>query len=294
MPVYVPISFEFFPPKSEAGLDKLLGAAVTLKQYDPQYCSVTFGAGGSTQTQTPETVYALQKKLNLSVAPHISCVSSTEQQLRLLLEDYLAHDVTRLVVLRGDRPSGQGYSEGAFQYASDLVSFIRSEFGDRFELEVGCYPECHPESEDFLDDFKHFQHKVNAGADSAITQYFYNVESYCHFKDSCEKAGMSIPIVPGIMPIQNFANIQRFSQRCGAEIPRWLFKKMMSFNGDPVAMQAFGIEVVAGLCDRLLQAGAPGLHFYTLNNATITQSILQNLQSMGYEFTRTAVAEALV
>ena len=283
------ISFEFFPPKTDAGLENLVAKAKRLADYQPRYVSVTFGAGGSTQETTPKTVARLLQ-LGLNVAPHISCVSSSWAELQALLQAYRDQGVKRLVVLRGDRPSGMGTEMSDMRYAADLVTRIKAEFKDHFYLSVGAYPETHPESEHAEGEFRHFQQKIQAGASNAITQYFFNADSYFRFLQRAKQHNVTVPIVPGIMPIDNFINLRRFSQRCGAEIPRWLLKEMLSHENDPEAAAAFATEFVTDLCERLLAGGAPGLHFYTLNKVEQSMAIIDALRQRGYQFSTTEEA----
>jgi methylenetetrahydrofolate reductase (NADPH) len=236
---------------------------------------VTFGAGGSTRDKTFDTVVDIQAK-GIAAAPHLSCVASTKENIRAILKDYQQYGIAKIVALRGDLPSGM-MSAGEFRYANELVEFIRLETGDYFDIHVAAYPEVHPQAANATDDFKNFQRKVAAGANSAITQYFYNAEAYFHFVDLCEKKGITIPIVPGIMPITQYAQLFRFSEMCGADIPRWMRKRLESFGDDKAAVQEFGLEVVSRLCQRLLDGGAPSLHFYTMNQSAPTLAILDNL-----------------
>jgi methylenetetrahydrofolate reductase (NADPH) len=272
----MPISFEFFPPKTDEQRATLESALPRLKARDPEYVSCTFGAGGSTLRYTPETIRRLREQHALDAAPHLSCMGGTRDEIRALLEDYKAFGVRRLVALRGDLPSGMA-SHGDFRYASELVEFIRAEHGDLFHVEVACYPEVHPQSDDAHADLRHFKAKVDAGADGAITQYFYNADAYFRFVEAARRAGISIPIVPGIMPIANFTQLKRFSDLCGAEIPRWLSKRMQAYGDDVDAIREFAADVVADLCRRLVAGGAPGLHFYTLNRARPTLAVLDRL-----------------
>ena len=270
------LSCEFFPPRTEAGVEKLLATQQTLSEtFQPAYYSVTFGAGGTTRDSTLEIVKLLVEK-NIEVAPHISCIGSSKQQLSELLETYKSLGVTRLVTLRGDIPEN-GESTKELSYANELVSFIRETTGEHFSLEIAAYPEYHPESLSPQSDFEHFKNKVAAGANSAITQYFYNIDAYLHFVDNCQKNNITIPVVPGIMPITNFASLTRFSDVCGAEIPRWIRKQLEAYADDADSLQAFGLDVVSNLCNQLLEQGAPGLHFYTLNQANATTAIWKNL-----------------
>ncbi|MFL9710996.1 methylenetetrahydrofolate reductase [NAD(P)H] [Methylobacillus sp. Pita1] len=269
------ISFEFFPPKTAEGMAKLRAARDQLAVFNPKFFSVTFGAGGSTRDRTLETVIDIQQA-GYEGAPHLSCISADKAEIRALLEQYKQQGIKRLVALRGDIPSGE-VSAGDFRYASELVAFIRAETGDWFQIEVAAYPEFHPESSSPSADLRHFKQKVDAGADTAITQYFYNADAYFRFVDQCEKSGVAIPIVPGIMPIYNFTQLARFSSVCGAEIPRWLRLRLQDYGDDLASLRAFGAEVVEDLCEQLLAGGAPGLHFYTLNQAGTISSILEQL-----------------
>lgn len=277
------VSFEFFPAKTPKGETKLLATAEILKAFEPEFFSVTFGAFGSTRDKTFETVTTLIEQTKVNTAPHISCMGSDEQAIKEMLDGYKANNVKRLVVLRGDRPSGMLSNPGPFHYASELVSFIRSHYGDDFYIEVACYPETHPESKRASDDFEHFVQKVNAGADAAITQYFYNPDGYYRLLDKCHQSGIQIPIIPGIMPITNFEKLLQFSKACGAEIPLWLFKELEGFTDDTESLQAFGLDFVSQMCENLLQNGAPSLHFYTLNDAKATMAICQNLSQLSVQ-----------
>ena len=269
------LSCEFFPPRTEAGAEKLLTTQQTLNDtFQPAYYSVTFGAGGTTRDSTLEIVKLLAEK-NINVAPHISCIGSSKQQIKELLDQYQSLGVTRLVTLRGDIPDGESSRE--ISHANELVSFIRETTGNHFTIEVAAYPEYHPESTSPQSDFEHFKNKVAAGANGAITQYFYNTDAYLHFIDNCEKENITIPITPGIMPITNFASLTRFSDVCGAEIPRWIRKQLEAYADDKESLQDFGLDVVSTLCNQLLEHGAPGLHFYTLNQADSTNAIWKNL-----------------
>lgn len=270
------LSCEFFPPRTEAGVEKLLTTQQTLSEtFQPAYYSVTFGAGGTTRDSTLEIVRLLAEK-NIEIAPHISCIGSSKQQLSELLETYKSLGVTRLVTLRGDIPE-TGESTKELSHANELVSFIRETTGEHFTLEVAAYPEYHPESLSPQSDFEHFKNKVAAGANGAITQYFYNIDAYLYFVDNCQKNNITIPVVPGIMPITNFASLTRFSDICGAEIPRWIRKQLEAYADDADSLKAFGLDVVSKLCNQLLEQGAPGLHFYTLNQADATTAIWKNL-----------------
>ncbi|WP_333681845.1 methylenetetrahydrofolate reductase [NAD(P)H] [Dyella sp.] len=270
------ISFEFFPPKTDEQRTQLDKTAKELKALKPDYVSVTFGAGGSTLSYTSETVARLHQQHGLDVAPHLSCMGGTRKEIADLLDTYRAAGYRRLVALRGDLPSGMA-SPGDFRYAAELVRFIREHCGDHFHIEVAAYPEMHPQAEDVQADLQHFKSKVDAGANGAITQYFFNADAYFRFVDDARSLGVSVPIVPGIMPISNYAQLKRFSDACGAEIPRWIAKRMQAYYDDVESIRAMGAEVVAQLCRRLLEGGAPGLHFYTLNRAKATRAVLDQL-----------------
>jgi len=269
------LSFEFYPPKTPEGATNLLAVQQQLGQCSPEFFSVTFGAGGSTRDKTFETVLQI-KNQGVAAAPHLSCVASTKESIRAILNDYRQHDIRKIVALRGDLPSGT-MSAGEFRYANELVSFIRQETGDYFDIHVAAYPEVHPQAANGLVDFKNFQRKVDSGANAAITQYFYNVEAYFEFVNQCEKAGITIPIAAGIMPISQYSQLFRFSEMCGADIPRWMRKRLESFGDDRQSVQAFGVEVVTRLCQQLIDGGATNLHFYTMNQSTLTLAILNNL-----------------
>jgi methylenetetrahydrofolate reductase (NADPH) len=268
-------SFEFYPPKTAEGKAKLRATWKQLGQLKPKYFSCTYGAGGSTREGTLETVLDI-RAAGFEAAPHISCVASSREDLKAQLERYRSHGIRHVVALRGDLPSGLA-SLGELRYASELVAFIRETTGDWFKIEVACYPEFHPETRSAADEIRHFKRKVDAGANAAITQYFYNTDAYLRFVDECDAAGIAIPIVPGVMPIGNFAQLARFSDACGAEIPRWLRSRLESYHDDTASIRALGLDVVTRLCDDLLRAGAPGLHFYTLNQAGLTSTIWQRL-----------------
>lgn len=268
-------SFEFFPPKTDKGWEKLQGVRNTLAEVDPDFFSVTFGAGGSTRDRTVKTVLDLHKR-GVSTAPHLSCVGATRDSIAELLDVYRDNGINRIVALRGDMPSGMG-AAGELRYANELVTFIREHSGDTFNIEVAAYPEFHPQARTAEDDLKNFARKVEAGANSAITQYFFNADSYFYFIDRLEKMGVTIPVVPGIMPIVNFSNLTRFSDMCGAEIPRWIRKQLEAYGDDSDSIRQFGEEVVTRMCEKLLAAGAPGLHFYTLNQVEPSVSIWKNL-----------------
>jgi methylenetetrahydrofolate reductase (NADPH) len=270
------ISIEFFPPKTPEGADKLRTARQRLAELQPKYFSVTFGAGGSTQQGTLSTVLEIQSEGHVG-APHLSCVGGTRESIRAILQEFKAQGIRRIVALRGDLPSGYG-GAGELRYASDLVEFIRAETGDWFHIEVAAYPEMHPQARSPQDDLQAFARKVQAGADAAITQYFYNPDAYFEFVDNTRKLGVDIPIVPGIMPITNYMQLMRFSDMCGAEIPRWIRLKLASFGDDSACIKAFGLDVVSGLCERLIAGGAPGLHFYSMNQAGPTTAIWQRLK----------------
>jgi methylenetetrahydrofolate reductase (NADPH) len=270
-------SFEFFPPKTEEGKEKLQAVRDKLGALKPKFFSVTFGAGGSTQQGTLEAVLDIQKS-GFEAAPHISCIGTKKTTIQQLLDTYKANGIKHVVALRGDMPSGSGsVSGGDFNHANELVSFIRREYGDHFFIEVAAYPEFHPQAKNAMADLDNFRRKVEAGANSAITQYFFNPDAYFRFVEECEKRNVNIPIVPGIMPITNYTQLARFSDMCGAEIPRWIRKHLESYGDDKEAIKAFGEDVVTDLCHQLLEAGAPGLHFYTLNQAAATIAIWQKL-----------------
>ncbi|PKO50973.1 MAG: methylenetetrahydrofolate reductase [NAD(P)H] [Betaproteobacteria bacterium HGW-Betaproteobacteria-2] len=269
------ISFEFFPPKTAEGVAKLRETRKQLAQLQPKFFSVTFGAGGSTRDRTMDTVLEIQNEGH-EAAPHISCISSSKQEIAELLQAYKAKNIRHLVALRGDLPSGEA-SAGDFRYANELVAFIREQTGDWFEIEVAAYPEFHPEASSASADLKNFKAKVDAGADAAITQYFYNTDAYFRFVDQCQALGIDIPIVPGVMPIYNYTQLARFSSVCGADIPRWLSLRLQDFGDDLPSLRSFGMDVVTELSERLIAGGAPGLHFYTLNQAGIISTIMQRL-----------------
>lgn len=268
-------SFEFFPPKTPEGKAKLRETWKQLGQLKPKFFSVTFGAGGSTREGTLDTVLEI-RAAGHEAAPHLSCIASSREELTVQLERYKSSGIRHIVALRGDMPSGTAAS-GELRYASDLVRFIRETTGDWFQIEVACYPEYHPQTRNAVDEITHFKRKVDAGANAAITQYFYNAEAYYRFVDAAEAAGISVPIVPGIMPIGNFSQLARFSEACGTEIPRWMRFRLESFRDDSASIRAFGLDVVTRMCDELLRSGAPGLHFYTLNQAGLTSTIWQRL-----------------
>ncbi len=269
------ISIEFFPPKTPEGMEKLRAARAQLAVLEPEFFSVTFGAGGSTRDRTLETVLDIQQQ-GMEAAPHLSCIGSSREDIRAILKTYQQHGIKRIVALRGDLPSGMA-EPGELRYASELVEFIRAETGDTFRLEVAAYPEIHPQAKNAPDDIKHFADKVMAGANSAITQYFFNADAYFRFVDEARALGVIVPIVPGIMPIGNFSQLARFSDACGADIPRWIRKRMEAYGDDSASIRAFGLDVITAMCQRLLAGGAPGLHFYTLNQAGLTLEICKRL-----------------
>ncbi len=269
------ISIEFFPPKTAEGADKLRGVRQALYALKPEFCSVTFGAGGSTQAGTLATVQAILNE-GVAAASHFSCIGATRDSVRQQLAQFKAMGVRRLVALRGDLPSGYG-AGGEFHYASDLVAFIRAETGRDFHLEVAAYPEVHPQAKSPQADLQAFVTKVKAGADSAITQYFYNSDAYFRFVDDAHKLGVDVPIVPGIMPITSSSQLLRFSDACGAEIPRWIRLRLQAYGDDVASIKAFGLDVVTDLCDQLRCAGAPGLHFYSMNQSVATLAICEQL-----------------
>ncbi len=275
------VSFEFFPTKTDAGHDKLLANAAKLATYSPEFFSCTYGAGGSTRDRTLNTVLQLDSEIKVPTAPHLSCVGDSTEDLRELLNLYKDAGIKRIVALRGDLPSGMGMANGELRYANELVEFIRKETGDHFYIEVAAYPEMHPQAHDFEADLHNFARKVHAGADSAITQYFFNADCYFYFVDRVRKLGIDIPIVPGIMPITNYSKLARFSDACGAELPRWVRKQLEAYGDDTASIQAFGEEVITNMCERLLTGGAPGLHFYTLNQAEPSLAVWDNLKPQG-------------
>jgi len=271
----IPLSFEFFPPKTPEGVEKLRVARQQLYALTPEFCSVTFGAGGSTQEGTFSTVRDILAE-GVSAASHISCIGATHAKVREQLAILKAMGVKRLVALRGDLPSGFGIG-GEFHYASDLVAFVRAETGDYFHIEVAAYPEVHPQARSPATDLQAFATKVKAGADSAITQYFYNADAYFRFVEEADALGLSLPIVPGIMPIASSTQLMRFSDACGAEIPRWIRLRLQSFGDDSASIKAFGLDVVTDLCEQLRAGGAPGLHFYSMNQSVMTLEICRRL-----------------
>ena len=269
------ISFEFFPPKTADGIASLRETRAQLAKFNPEFFSVTFGAGGSTRDRTMDTVLEMQKE-GFNAAPHISCVSSSKEEIRDLLQAYQAQGIRRLVALRGDVPSGE-VSVGDFRYAVELVEFILAETGNHFYIEVAAYPEFHPEARTPEKDVLNLKRKMDAGANSAITQYFYNADAYFRFVDQCVTAGITMPIVPGIMPIYNITQLARFSSVCCAEIPRWLKMRLEAYGDDMASLRAFGIDVVSELCETLLVWGVPSLHFYTLNRSGVISNIIENI-----------------
>ncbi|WP_339080331.1 methylenetetrahydrofolate reductase [NAD(P)H] [Pseudomonas sp. TMP9] len=271
-------SFEFFPTKTEAGHEKLMNVARQLATYNPDFFSCTYGAGGSTRDRTLNTVLQLDGEIKVPAAPHLSCVGDTKAELRDLLGLYKNAGIKRIVALRGDLPSGMGMASGELRYANDLVEFIRDETGDHFHIEVAAYPEMHPQARNFEDDIANFVRKANAGADSAITQYFFNADCYFYFVERVQKLGVNIPVVPGIMPITNYSKLARFSDACGAELPRWMRKQLEAYGDDTNSIQAYGEQVISEMCERLLQGGAPGLHFYSMNQAEPSLAIWNNLK----------------
>ena len=268
-------SIEFFPPKTAEGAEKLRVTRQKLAELRPKYFSVTFGAGGSTQAGTLQTVLEIRQEGH-EAAPHLSCIGGDRASIRAILKQFQDNGIRRLVALRGDLPSGYG-GAGEFRYANELVEFIRQETGDWFHIEVAAYPEMHPQARSPQDDLQNFARKVQAGANAAITQYFYNADAYFQFVDNARKLGVDVPIVAGIMPITNYTQLMRFSDMCGAEIPRWVRLKLASFGDDSASIKAFGLDVVTALCERLLAGGAPGLHFYSMNQAVATTALWQRL-----------------
>jgi methylenetetrahydrofolate reductase (NADPH) len=275
----VPISFEFFPPNTPVGAEKLKTVVQELAAVKPEFFSVTYGAGGSTREKTLATVQDIAA-LGHEAAPHLSCVGSSAASISEILDTYRAQGIKRLVALRGDLPSGTAVA-GEFRYASDLIEFIRKTQGSDWFIEVAAYPEYHPQQRYARKDLEHFAAKVKAGADSAITQFFFNPDAYFHFVDEVRKLGVTVPIVPGIMPIHNYAKIAQFAARDGIEIPRWVALKMEGFLDDAASVRAFGVEVVARLCERLIQGGAPGIHFYTLNQSRLSLDVINSLGGKG-------------
>jgi len=272
------ISFEFFPTKTDAGHEKLMTTARRLAECKPDFFSCTYGAGGSTRDRTLNTVLQLDGDVKVPTAPHLSCVGDSKQELRELLNLYKNAGIKRIVALRGDLPSGMGMASGELRYANELVEFIRAETGDHFHIEIAAYPEMHPQARNFEADLANFVRKAKAGANSAITQYFFNADCYFYFVDRVLKLGVDTPIVPGIMPITNYSKLARFSDACGAEIPRWVRKQLEAYGDDAESIQAFGEQVISEMCEKLMAGGAPGLHFYTLNQAEPCLAIWDNLK----------------
>lgn len=268
-------SFEFFPPKSDEAVEKLREVRNTLSALKPDYFSVTFGAGGSTRDRTLETALEIQKT-GFDAAPHISCIASTKTEIKTLLEQYVQVGIRHIVALRGDLPSGS-YTRGDLAYASSLINFIRETTDNHFYIEVAAYPECHPQAKSLEDDIQNLKRKLDAGANSAITQYFFNADAYFRFVNRCEQIGVKASIVPGIMPITNFTKLARFSDACGAEIPRWIRKQLEAYGDDSESIRKFGLDVISALCQRLLDAGAPGLHLYTMNQSAAAMAIWKHL-----------------
>jgi methylenetetrahydrofolate reductase (NADPH) len=272
---HTPISFEFFPPKTAEGAAKLVNVRYELYALKPEFFSVTYGAGGSTQDGTLQQVQAILSE-GFDAAPHFSCIGATRESVREQLAAFKSAGIRRMVALRGDLPSGHG-TFGEFRYASELVAFIREETGDYFHLEVGCYPEVHPQAKSPEADLQAYVTKVRAGANSAITQYFYNSDAYFRFVDDAYKLGADIPVVPGIMPIISSTQLMRFSDACGAEIPRWIRLRLQAFGDDTASIKAFGLDVVADLCEQLLNGGAPSLHFYTMNQSQAVKQLVERI-----------------
>lgn len=270
------ISFEFFPPKTDKGRENLKNTRKQLAELNPEYFSVTFGAGGSTQNYTLGTIKEIQAESRVDAAPHLSCIGSTRENIHQLLTEYQSAGIHRIVSLRGDIPEGMA-DTGEFHFANELIDYIRETTGDHFHIEVAAYPEVHPEASNAIADLENFKRKVESGANGAITQYFYNVDAYFYFIDACEKIGVNLPIVPGIMPITNYQQLANFSSLCGAQIPRWLDKKLQSYGDDLESIRSFGLEFVTEMCQRLLDQGAPGLHFYTLNKSEASIAIYREL-----------------
>jgi len=271
------LSFEFFPTKTEEGTKKLFNTRDKLAELNPDFFSVTYGAGGSTRDNTIDIVTNINN-LGISGAPHLSCVGESRDSIKELLNHYASHDIDRIVALRGDLPSGMAASTGELKYANELVELIKQEHGDQFHLEVAAYPEMHPQAGNFEQDLINFKRKVDAGADSAITQYFFNIDSYLYFVDRCLDMGIDTPIYPGIMPITNYTKLARFSDACGTEIPRWIRKQLEAYGDDSESIEKFGEEVITMMCEDLVENGVPGLHFYTLNQADPCLKVWNNLK----------------
>lgn len=273
---FTKLSFEFFPPRTEEGQRKLAVTRKQLSQYQPEYFSCTYGAGGTTRSGTLQTITDIMND-GVAAAPHLACIGASREEMISLLQTYKNMGIRHIVALRGDVPSGVGFGHQGLRYANELVTLIRQEFDDWFHIEIAAYPEFHPQSRSAEDDINHFVRKCQAGADSAITQYFFNADSYFWFVDEVQSKGIDIPIIPGIMPIASFSKLARFSETCGAEIPRWLRLKLQSYADDTASIKALGLDVVTEMCDHLLQQGAPSLHFYTLNQAGLVSTICQRL-----------------
>lgn len=271
------LSYEFFPPRTTAGREKLTTTLETLSSLNPDFFSVTFGAGGSTRDNTLETVLDIQRQGKVDACPHMTCVGATNAEILELLEQYHENGIHRLVALRGDLPSGM-VAMGECKYAADLVSLVRQHYGNHFTIAVAAYPEAHPDSKNLDQEIEYFARKVDAGADFAITQYFYNPDSYDHFLELCARKNLEIPIIPGIMPIGNFTSLKKFSKQCGAEIPRWIKKSMATYPDNSEAQQQLGLEIVVNLIEKLISIGATGLHFYTMNQATLCQKIIHEMK----------------
>ncbi len=272
------VSFEFFPTKTDAGHEKLLNTARELAGYNPDFFSCTYGAGGSTRDRTLNTVLQLDGEVKVPTAPHLSCVGDSKAELIELLNLYKSKGINRIVALRGDLPSGMGMSSGELRHANDLVELIRQETGEHFHIEVAAYPEMHPQARNFEDDIANFVRKAKAGANSAITQYFFNPDCYFYFVERVRRMGVDIPVIPGIMPITNYSKLARFSDACGAELPRWVRKQLEAYGDDTQSIQRFGEEMITDMCRRLIDGGAPSLHFYTLNQAAPSLAVWKNLQ----------------
>ena len=277
MPNTPSVSFEFFPPRTEEGVLKLDKTVKTLSEFTPEFFSVTFGAGGSTKAKTLETVLSI-KSSNNNAVPHLSCISASKEDIRNLLNEYKAHDINHLIALRGDNPSG-AISNGDFKFANDLISFIREETGEYFHIQAGAYPEYHPEADSAEDDLNNFKRKIEAGANSAITQFFFNADAYFRFIEECQKRSVTVPIIPGIMPIYNIKQLSRFASNCGAEIPRWLRLKLECYDDDIQSLRDYGVDVISELCETLIHYGVPGIHFYTLNESKIVSKIIKNISN---------------
>jgi len=275
------LSFEFFPPKDDIGFWDLYKTIESLKPLAPTYVSVTYGAGGSTRRKTIDLVERIKKDIGIEPMAHLTCVGADRTEIARVLDEFRANNIDNVLPLRGDPPQGElkfTPVEGGFRYASELVAFVRARTGDWFHIEVACYPEYHPQTRTAAEEVRNFKKKVDAGANAAITQYFYNADAYFRFVDECRAAGLTLPIVPGVMPIGNYSQLARFSDACGAEIPRWMRVKLEGYRDDSASIRAFGLDVVTALCEKLLAAGAPGLHFYTLNQAALSGEIWRRLK----------------